>query len=159
MKAKQPAKKIAPSAPQPGAVAPTILLVDDDESVQALVVATLEGQGYLILKAKDSDQALQISDAHPGTIDLLITDQVMPPFMSGVELAQCIRLLRPDIQVLYISGYHANDVVQDELGDSRADFLPKPFQPDLLLRKVGGMTGGNGPAPRAGTAPRDNTAQ
>jgi two-component system, cell cycle sensor histidine kinase and response regulator CckA len=120
---------------------PTILLAEDDESVCALVVATLENRGYRLLKARDSDEALQISDAHPGPIHLLITDQVMPPFMSGVELAQCIRMLRPDIKVLYISGYQANDVVQDEIGSSLADFLSKPFRPDNLLGKVKRLTG------------------
>lgn len=114
----------------------TILLVDDDVSVRALVEATLDSQGYLVLKAYDSDQAMRLSDAHEGDIQLLIADQVMPPFMSGNELASCIRLMRPEIKVLYISGYAANDGVQDEVGDSSADFLPKPFTPDLLIRKV-----------------------
>ncbi|MDB5106569.1 MAG: sensory box histidine kinase/response regulator [Fibrobacteres bacterium] len=114
----------------------TVLLVDDDVSVRALVDATLVSQGYKVLKAYDSDQAMRLSDAHEGPIQILIADQVMPPFMSGNELASCIRLMRPEIKVLYISGYAANDGVQDELGDSSAEFLPKPFTPDLLLRKV-----------------------
>lgn len=114
----------------------TVLLVDDDVSVRALVEAALEIQGYSILKAYDSDQALRLSDAHEGPIQLLIADQVMPPFMSGNELASCLRLMRPEIKVLYISGYAANDSVQDEVGDFAADFLPKPFTPDLLIRKV-----------------------
>jgi DNA-binding NtrC family response regulator len=118
----------------------TILLVDDDVSVRALVEATLEPQGYLVLKAYDSDQAMRLSDAHEGPIQVLITDQVMPPFMSGSELASCMRLMRPDIKVLYISGYEANDSVQDEVGDSSAEFLPKPFSPVLLLRKVAHLT-------------------
>ncbi len=125
----------------PGEDATTILLVDDDESVRNLVVATLSGLGYRILLARDSDQALQMSDAHPGPVQLLIVDQVMPPFMSGPELAGCIRMLRPEIKVLYISGYDASDAVVDELGDARADFLPKPFSPDLLLKKVQRLAG------------------
>jgi two-component system cell cycle sensor histidine kinase/response regulator CckA len=119
----------------------TILLVDDEESVRNLVTATLAGSGYKLLLARDSDQALQISDAHDGPLHLLIVDQVMPPFMSGPELAGCIRLLRPEVKVLYISGYHASDAVVDELGDARADFLPKPFAPTLLLEKVGRLVG------------------
>lgn len=120
---------------------PTVLLVDDEESVRNLAVASLAGLGYRLLLAHDSDQALQISDAHDGPIHLLIVDQVMPPFMSGPELAGCIRLLRPEVKVLYISGYHASDAVVDELGDSRADFLPKPFAPQLLIEKVGKLAG------------------
>lgn len=131
----------------------TILLVDDDVSVRALVEATLAPEGYQVLKAYDSDQAMRLSDAHEGPIQVLITDQVMPPFMSGSELASCMRLMRPEIKVLYISGYEANDSVQDEVGDSSADFLPKPFSPVLLLRKVADLAapgsrikGASGPA-------------
>ncbi len=119
-----------------GPEAITILLVDDDVSVRALVEATLATYGYNFLKAMDSDQALRISDAHEGPIHLLIADLVMPPFMSGNELASCMRLMRPEIKVLYISGYSANDGVADEVGDSSAEFLPKPFTPMLLLEKV-----------------------
>ena len=97
----------------------TILLVDDDESVRALAEATLDSHGYMVLKALDSDQALRVSDAHTGSIQLLITDQVMPPFMSGTELAACLRLMRPDIKVLYISGYAATDGVADEIVNLR----------------------------------------
>lgn len=123
-----------PMSDNPKAI--TILLVDDDVSVRALVDATLASQGYNLLKAMDSDQALRISDAHEGPIHLLIADQVMPPFMSGNELASCLRLMRPEIKVLYISGYSANDGVADEVGDASADFLPKPFTPLLLLDMV-----------------------
>ena len=115
--------------------------MDDEESVRNLVVATLAGRRYQLLLARDSDQALQISDSHEGAIQLLIVDQVMPPFMSGPELASCIRMLRPEIKVLYISGYHASDAVVDEIGDARADFLPKPFSPDLLLKKIRKLAG------------------
>ena len=115
--------------------------MDDDESVRNLVVATLKGRGYRLLLARDSDEALQISDSQEGPLHLLIVDQVMPPFMSGPELAGCIRMLRPEVKVLYISGYSASDAVVDELGDARADFLPKPFSPDLLLRKIGKLAG------------------
>ena len=134
----------------------TILLVDDDVSVRALVEATLESQGYLVLKAFDSDQALRLSDSHEGPIQLLITDQVMPPFMSGNELASCLRLMRPEIKVLYISGYAANDGVQDEVGDSAADFLPKPFAPSMLIQKVEELTAPEAASPKArldGTGP------
>ena len=114
----------------------TILFVDDNPSVRALVQDTLRSSNYRVLNAVNSDDALRISDDYPGLIQLLISDLVMPPFMSGNELATCIRFTRPDIKVLYISGYSANDGVTDEVGDGKADFLPKPFAPDLLLDKV-----------------------
>ncbi|HLP42901.1 MAG TPA: response regulator [Fibrobacteria bacterium] len=119
----------------------TILLVDDEEGVRNLVTATLKGKGYKVLLARDSDQAMQMSDAHEGPIELLIVDQVMPPFMGGPELAACIRMLRPEVKVLYISGYNASDAVLDELGDASADFLRKPFPPDVLLKKVRRLAG------------------
>lgn len=118
----------------------TVLLVDDDMSVSGLAEATLTAQGYKVLSAQNSDQALRMSDEHPGPIHLLITDQVMPPFMSGQELATCLRLMRPDLKVLYISGYGAADVVADEVGDSFADFLAKPFSPENLVRKADALT-------------------
>ena len=114
----------------------TILLVDDNPSVRALVQDTLRSSSYRVLNAVNSDDALRVSDEYPGHIHLLISDLVMPPFMSGNELATCIRFTRPDIKVLYISGYSANDGVTDEVGDGEADFLPKPFPPELLLEKV-----------------------
>lgn len=117
----------------------TILLVDDDKLVSNLAEASLASQGYRVLAAHDSDQALRLSDEHQGPIHLLITDQVMPPFMSGQELATCLRLLRPDLKVLYISGYGATDGVVDEVGDAFAGFLAKPFSPQDLVAKVGAM--------------------
>jgi two-component system cell cycle sensor histidine kinase/response regulator CckA len=117
----------------------TILLVDDDALVSNLAEASLSSQGYRVLTAQDSDQALRLSEEHPGPIHLLITDQVMPPFMSGQELATCLRLLRPDMKVLYISGYGATDGVADEVGDAFAGFLAKPFGPQDLVAKVAAL--------------------
>jgi two-component system, cell cycle sensor histidine kinase and response regulator CckA len=128
-----------PAAAGPDFNGYTILLVDDDPSVSGLVEATLSAQGYQVLVARDSDQALRLSDSHEGEIDLLIADQVMPPFMSGQEVATCLRLLRPDLKVLYISGYGATDGVVDEVGDAFAAFLAKPFSPQELVAKVAAL--------------------
>jgi DNA-binding NtrC family response regulator len=119
--------------------------VDDDQLVSSLAEASLSSQGYKVLAAHDSDQALRLSDEHPGPIHLLITDQVMPPFMSGQELATCLRLLRPDLKVLYISGYGATDGVADEVGDAFAGFLAKPFSPQDLVAKVDAMVADEDP--------------
>lgn len=123
----------------------TILVVDDDKLVSNLAQATLASQGYRVLMAHDSDQALRVSDEHEGAIHLLITDQVMPPFMSGQELATCLRLLRPDLKVLYISGYGAADAVADEVGDAFAVFLAKPFSPQDLVDKVAALLADDDP--------------
>jgi two-component system, cell cycle sensor histidine kinase and response regulator CckA len=138
----------APGGPQgPGASfnGYTILLVDDDPLVSGLVEASLSAQGYRVLAARDSDQALRLSDSHEGPIHLLIADQVMPPFMSGQEVATCLRLLRPDLKVLYISGYGATDGVVDEVGDAFADFLAKPFSPEELVAKVADLVADEDP--------------
>lgn len=123
----------------------TILLVDDDKQVSSIAEASLSAQGYRILSAHDSDQALRLSDEMQGPIHLLITDQVMPPFMSGQELATCLRLLRPELKVLYISGYGATDGVVDEVGDAFADFLAKPFSPQDLVDKVAALVADEDP--------------
>lgn len=114
----------------------TILLVDDEDSIRNLAALVLEGEGYRVLKAQHSDEALILLDSFKETVHLLLTDVKMDPFLSGCELAKCIRLMRPDISVLYISGYSNNPMVQQEVEESRASFLAKPFLPNDLVQKV-----------------------
>jgi two-component system cell cycle sensor histidine kinase/response regulator CckA len=114
----------------------TILLVDDEDSIRNLAALVLEGDGYRVLKAQHSDEALILLDSFKETVHLLLTDVKMDPFLSGCELAKCIRLMRPDIGVLYISGYSNNPMVQQEVEEARAAFLAKPFSPHDLLQKV-----------------------
>jgi two-component system cell cycle sensor histidine kinase/response regulator CckA len=114
----------------------TILLVDDEDSIRNLAALVLEGDGYHVLKAQHSDEALILLDSYKDTVHLLLTDVKMDPFLSGCELAKCIRLMRPDINVLYISGFSSNTMVQQEVEEARASFLAKPFTPRDLLEKV-----------------------
>lgn len=111
----------------------TILLVDDDHAIRRLAALILEAEGYKVLSATHSDEALLICDKYHGPIHLLLTDVRMDPFMDGCELAKCVRLLRPDIQVLYISGNANNHMVQHEVEVGKAIFLPKPFGPVELI--------------------------
>src|SRR5687767_13673634 len=111
----------------------TILVVDDEDSIRNLAALVLEAEGYRVLKARHSDEALLLMDTHRDVINLLLTDVRMDPYLNGCELAKCMRLLRPDIHVLYISGYTHNAMVQQEVEDQRASFLPKPFSPRDLL--------------------------
>ena len=83
----------------------TILVVDDEKLIRDLVVMILEGEGYHVLLAEHSDDALIQLDEFQQPIHLLLTDLKMDPYMDGCELAKCIRLLRPEIRVLYISGF------------------------------------------------------
>lgn len=112
------------------------MVVDDDEAIVNLVSGILEGAGYRVLKARHSDEALDISSIYKDEIDLLVTDVKMDPFMTGFQLAQCLRLMRVEIKVLYISGYVEDEMVRWEVESAVAGFLQKPFHPQVLLDKV-----------------------
>ena len=90
----------------------TILIVEDEINLRRLARQYLETQGYRILEAEDGAAALQIVDGHKGTIDLLLTDVIMPG-MNGRELSAHITRLLPDVRVLYMSGYTENAIGHD----------------------------------------------
>lgn len=123
----------------------TILVVEDDLSQRTLLQRLLRKQGYTILEARDGPEALQLCLLHPGPIELLITDVVMPRMMSGPELAKRALLLRPGLKLLYASAYTDGSVAG--LSESAA-FLPKPFMPQVLTDKVKELLGStSGPRP------------
>jgi CheY-like chemotaxis protein len=122
----------------------TLLLVEDHEQVRTLVHLVLEKQGYAVLAAASGVEALAASAAHDGTIDLMITDLVMPG-MDGKELAGRLRTLRPDVRVLYTSGYAQGMVEGHELEDGDA-FLPKPYDQSELAAAIAAVLGGAPPA-------------
>jgi PAS domain S-box-containing protein len=113
----------------------TILLVEDEALVRDLVRTVLRNEGYTILEAAQGQEALAIARQHPGSIDLLVTDVVMP-HMSGRELAEQISLARQQIKVLFMSGYTDDAVVRHGLLMARVEFLAKPFSPLKLAAKV-----------------------
>lgn len=127
---------VAPTPPQPDAGGcETVLLVEDEESVRELVKLTLLARGYKVLEAENGDSGLQMADSFKGRIDILITD-VMMPGMGGRELSKKLLELRPDICVLYLSGYTEDSVVtQGAIGPAIA-FLQKPFTLQNLAKKV-----------------------
>ena len=114
----------------------TILLVDDEDSIRDLAALVLEREGYRVLKASHSDQALILLDGFSENVHLLLTDVKMDPYMNGCELAKCIRIMRPETAILYISGISGNIMVEQEVETSRAAFLEKPFSPKQLAEKV-----------------------
>lgn len=115
--------------------AATVLLVEDEEMVRAVARDTLQAQGYTVLEAMNGGAALLISERHQGTIDLLLTDVVMP-YMSGPELAERLTAQRPAMRVLYMSGYTDDALAPHGVLQPVTAFLAKPFTPDSLLRAV-----------------------
>jgi len=113
----------------------TVLLVEDDQGVRKLVHEVLDQQGYGVLEANSGGQALEIVQNFDGAIDLLVTDVVMPK-MSGRDLAEALLLLRPETKVLYLSGYTDRSVFEHGVLEKPAEFLQKPFTPDVLARKI-----------------------
>jgi CheY-like chemotaxis protein len=112
----------------------TILVVEDDDSLRALMVATLGGRKYRVLDAKDGVAAMELAKAHAGRIDLVVTDVVMPR-LGGRELIPLLLAERPELRILYISGYTDREISEFELGE-HAGFLQKPFTPSTLLQIV-----------------------
>jgi CheY-like chemotaxis protein len=140
----------------------TILLVEDAQRVRAVVREILEMNGYAVLEARHGAEALEISSRHSGPIHLMVTDVVMPQ-MSGRELAQRLAPLRPDMKVLYMSGYTDDAIVRHGVLGAGMAFLSKPFTPDALAAKIrevldvtraGVPTGDNGGAARSDAMPR-----
>ncbi len=112
----------------------TILVVEDGDAVRNLVCRMLVQNGYRVLEARDGRAALDICENHSGSIQLVLTDVVMPN-MSGGELASRLARLQPGLRVLLMSGYTAEPVVQ-RLGRDSIAFLPKPFTSITLAEKV-----------------------
>ncbi|HEX7590166.1 MAG TPA: response regulator, partial [Demequinaceae bacterium] len=113
----------------------TILLVEDEPGILALARKALEGQGYVVLPASTGDDALRLAGEHPGTIDLLLTDVIMPE-MNGRALADELRSTRPNLKVLFMSGYTADVITGHGTPEGDAHFIAKPFHLKDLAEKV-----------------------
>jgi CheY-like chemotaxis protein len=113
----------------------TILLVDDNDMVRPLVKEVLESYGYTVLAASDGIEALTIAAEKHGTIDLLLTDVVMPGMTGGV-LAETLVAKDPELAVLFTSGFPADTVLRHGIAEGRFSFIEKPFLGDELALKI-----------------------
>jgi len=113
----------------------TILLVEDDDQVRALLRAVLRRLGYTVIETPNAGEALLVCEQEKQDIDLMITDVVMPR-MTGPQLAERVATLRPKMKTLFMSGYTDNDAVREAVSRGDIAFLPKPITPDTIARKV-----------------------
>ncbi len=148
-------KADAAPAPEPERAAPrditgqdTILLVEDEEAVRSFAARALKLRGYNVLEASGGEEALEIVRNHSASIHLVITDVVMPN-MDGPTLVRALRRLRPDIHVIFMSGYAEEAFRRNDEKAEDLHFLPKPFGLKQLAAKVKDVLSGAPPAKRA----------
>jgi signal transduction histidine kinase/CHASE3 domain sensor protein/CheY-like chemotaxis protein len=119
----------------------TILVVEDEAGVREIAVAILRNLGYRVLEAPDGDEGLLVFGAHAAEIDMLLTDVVLPGKVRGRELAERITAMRPEVKVLFMSGYTENSIVHHGRLDDGVQLLGKPFKREQLARKVAEVLG------------------
>ncbi len=122
-------------APQATGGDETILVVEDHDDLRCLTVSILQGFGYHILSAANGAEAIELVGKHAGPIHLMITDVVMPG-ITGRDLAVCMAGLRPEMKVLFTSGYTSNVIAHQGVLDPGLSYLSKPFTPTLLAQRV-----------------------
>jgi DNA-binding NtrC family response regulator len=113
----------------------TVLVVEDEDSLRVLMERALQARGYQVVSASDGEQAIAVDARVAGQIDLLLSDVVMPG-LSGPDLAQRLVRRRPQMKVLYVSGFTHNMATTSGFTSRHTGFLQKPFTPDVLALKV-----------------------
>jgi CheY-like chemotaxis protein len=125
----------SPPASAPARGVETILLVEDEAPLRKVVHQILTRQGYLVLASSGGEEALRLARSHPGAIDLIATDVIMPG-LGGRELVERLLALHPEASVLFMSGYTDDAVVHHGILERGTAFLQKPFSAAVLARKV-----------------------
>jgi CheY-like chemotaxis protein len=131
-----------------------ILLAEDEPLVRSLLSDALRRSGYTVLEAGDGEEAMQRATEYPGTIELLVSDALMPR-LSGKELAARIHARTPGLKVLFISGYSGDSLPEGTVAAPNVSFLGKPFTPNVLVDRVRDILSGSG----AGRPDRDQRPQ
>jgi two-component system cell cycle sensor histidine kinase/response regulator CckA len=116
----------------------TILVVEDNDMVRDTLVSGLTTDGATVLSAENPNQALKVLADYPSQVDIMVTDVVMPG-MSGRKLADRVRMDRPAVQVVFMSGYTADEVLREGVLADQVEFLQKPFTPDHLITRLIGV--------------------
>jgi DNA-binding response OmpR family regulator len=124
-----------PSVSDPLRGTETVLVIENEQTVREVIADVLAMHGYRVLEAPDGQEALRISDAYSGPIDVLVVDVVMPG-MSGETLVRAFAARRPGIRALYVSGYTGEVLRQHGVVAAGRNFLQKPFTVEGLARKV-----------------------
>jgi signal transduction histidine kinase len=114
----------------------TVLVVEDEPAVREVAIAILSDLGYRVLEAPDGETALRVFGAQSNAVDLVLTDVVLPGKVRGRELAELIVAIRPEVKVLFMSGYTENSIVHHGRLDDGVQLLGKPFKREQLARKV-----------------------
>jgi CheY-like chemotaxis protein len=125
----------ADSVAGPGRGSETVLLAEDEDAVRELMAATLQAQGYTVLVARSGEQAVAIAAQHQGTIDMLLTDMVMPG-MNGLTAAERIAATRPALKVMVVSGYMPDGALTTGTDGAPVAHVAKPVSPIALARRV-----------------------
>jgi len=113
----------------------TILLVEDEAMVRTLTERMLRNSGYKVISAGNGSEAVQVLESHPEQIHLLLSDVIMPG-LNGKDLYERLRKIRPNLKVLFTSGYSDNVIAPDGVLDPNVAYLAKPFSRDVLVAKV-----------------------
>jgi PAS domain S-box-containing protein len=133
-----------PSTPAPISRSAIILVVEDEPQLRSMVSKVLRDEGHVVIEAEDPLRAIELSRTHVGPIDILLTDVVMP-HLSGRKLAERLESSRPQMRVVYMSGYTENTIVHQGVLDPSIHFLPKPIVPSALRNIVRQVLQGTDP--------------
>jgi DNA-binding NtrC family response regulator len=127
--------EVSPGEPAPTRGTERVLLVEDEDGVRALAARVLAEQGYAVEEARNGLEALGVLERPDHGIDLVLTDVVMPD-MGGVELADRVASVHPNVRIVYMSGYSEGDKLHPGVRESPYPFLQKPFSPESLAVRI-----------------------